>query len=66
VSSANRSIQNLPQRSEWFATSTDFLFAESGAIVSGVGKTSRIWVTYFTDAQPQQLNDGEYEYIPGN
>lgn len=58
-SNANRSVQNLPHSSAWFGTSSDLLEAESGAMVGGVGESSRMWMTYFTNAQPQMLNNGE-------
>ena len=54
-----RTAQNLPEQSAWFASSTERLTAASGELAGVMDGSSRLWMTYFTDAAPVQLAEGD-------
>jgi pectate lyase len=57
-SSGVRNVQSLPERSAWFGSSASRLVATPGALTGEVD-SSRLWMTYFTNAQPHALAVGQ-------
>lgn len=55
----DRSTQNLPSQSAWYASSSSSLTAVPGTMTGTDGTGSVEWQTYFTPSAAQQLNVGD-------